>query len=786
MSVSDLDQKEAEQKEINQKEVSQKAKNVLLGSQLEIVWQDYDEPLGEVESEEEGQSEFAELFAESCRQLDEIREGTIISGKVTSLSGDYVIVDIGHKTDGEIPGYEFRSRGDESAGLCVKEGDTIEVFLESFEDQDGHLVLSYEKAELMKAWDRLAQAFENEEVISGKVVRKIKGGLHVDVGVRAFLPGSQIDLRPVKDLDSLVGESFDFKIIKFHKARANVVLSRRVLLEHDREQIRQRTITNLKEGLQLKGVVKNLTDYGAFVDLGGVDGLLHITDMSWGRVSHPSQVFEIGQEIEVLVLSYDPKTVRVSLGYKQLQEDPWAQVVERYEVGSKAQGVVVSLTDYGAFVELEDGIEGLIHISEMSWSRRIRHPSKLVSIGDEVAVVILGIDLKAKRISLGMKQLEANPWETIQDKYQVGDVIKGVIRNVTEFGIFVAVEEGVDALIHVSDISWTERLKRPPETYRRGQEVEAKVLQIDTVGEKFSLGIKQLSADPWTEVVERYQVGSEHTGTVSKVMNFGAFVKVDEGFEGLIHVSELSSDAKYQRPYDLVKEGDEVRFMVLALDERDRKISLSKKVVDLGLEGEELGEYIEEAKNPASRRSYRQRSSDTRREEGVQNGEPATTEEQGGVAAAQLEGTAAAGTASADEVAATGDEEASSSAAASKEGLEPSATEPSAIEEPSATEEPSADAGGEEGAVSEAPSQLLEEDPEGDVVGESSSGAGGESEEDHAPSSAASVEGVDASASEALVEQQEVVEEPSATEPSATEPSAVEGPSAADNLQAEK
>ena len=587
--------------------MDQEEKDVLLGTDLKIVWQDDDSTWMDRDTEESHDSEFAQLYAQSCEHLDEIKERTIIKAKVTNISGDYVIVDIGHKTDGEIPGYEFRGphQEGESTELSVQVGDTIEVFLESFEDSEGQLVLSYEKAELMKAWDRLAKAFEEEAVVRGTVVRKIKGGLHVDVGVRAFLPGSQIDLRPVKDLDSLVGESFDFKIIKFHKGRANVVLSRRVLLEQGREEIRQKTITDLKEGLQVKGVVKNLTDYGAFVDLGGVDGLLHITDMSWGRVSHPSQVFEIGQEIEVLILSYDPKTVRVSLGYKQLQEDPWTQVVEKYEVDSKAQGVVVSLTDYGAFVELEDGVEGLIHISEMSWSRRVRHPSKLVSIGDEVAVVILGIDLKAKRISLGMKQLEVNPWESIQEKYQPGDVIKGVIRNVTDFGIFVAVEEGVDALIHVSDISWTERLKRPPETYHKGQEVEAKVLQIDTVGEKFSLGIKQLQEDPWNQVMERYQVGSVHSGVVSKVMNFGAFVKIEEGFEGLIHVSELSAETAFKRPYDLVNEGDEVSFMVLSVDHKDRRISLSKKVVDLGLEGEELGEYIEEARNPSSKRSVR-------------------------------------------------------------------------------------------------------------------------------------------------------------------------------------
>ena len=319
---------------------------------------------------------------------------------------------------------------------------------------------------------------KKKEVVSGKIVRRVKGGLHVDIGVRAFLPGSQIDLRPVKNLDELVGQVQEYKIIKFNKARSNVVLSRRVLLERNREKTRLETIQNLKEGLVIKGVVKNLTDYGAFIDLGGVDGLLHITDMSWGRVSHPSQIFEVGQEADVVVLSYDAKSLRVSLGYKQLQEDPWVEAIQKYQENTRAKGLVVSLTDYGAFVELEDGIEGLIHISEMSWSKRIKHPSKVVSIGDEVEFMILGIDPKAKRISLGIKQLEDNPWDGIEEKYHVGDVIKGQVHNTTDFGIFVAVEEGVDALIHVSDISWIERIKRPADHFHKGQEIEAKVLQI--------------------------------------------------------------------------------------------------------------------------------------------------------------------------------------------------------------------------------------------------------------------------------------------------------------------
>ena len=604
---TEASQQGASQQGVSQQEVSEKTTesqqqdHIFSAGAVDVVWQDDDGDFGlEQDNDELKNSEFVQLFEESCSKLGEIKEGAIISGLITSISGDYAIVDIGHKTDAEVPLYEFKEGGEDSEPLNVSVGDKVDVYLESFENRHGDLVLSFEKAQLVKAWDNLALAFENGDVVQGKVVRRVKGGLHVDVGVRAFLPGSQIDLRPVKNLDNLVGETFDYKIIKFNKARANVVLSRRVLLEHDREKVRTQTIDNLKEGINVKGIVKNLTDYGAFVDLGGVDGLLHITDMSWGRVSHPSQLFEIGQELEVVVLSYDAKSLRVSLGYKQLQEDPWSSVVKKYAVGSKARGVVVSLTDYGAFVELENGIEGLIHISEMSWSKRIRHPSKLVAIGDEVDVMILGVDTNAKRISLGMKQLETNPWDSIEEKYHIGDVISGKIRNITDFGIFVAVEEGVDALIHVSDISWTERMRRPAEKFHKGQEIQAKVLQINTVEEKFSLGIKQLQEDPWANIVSAYTVGSRHKGVVSKVMNFGVFVKMEQGFEGLIHVSELNVEHTIRRPVEYMNVGDEIEYIVLNMVRQDRKISLSKKAVDLGLEGEELKKYIARYQMPSS------------------------------------------------------------------------------------------------------------------------------------------------------------------------------------------
>lgn len=603
-------------------------KTTLLGSETPIIWEDADY---DGKDQEVARSEFAELFEENYANLDEIKVGKIIAGKVTQISGDYVIVDIGHKTDGEIPTYEFFSKEEESEEdvnaskkrqLLVQPGDTIDVFLESFENRDGQLVLSYEKAQEVKSWNRLGEAFEQEEIVVGKIVRRVKGGLHVDVGVRAFLPGSQIDLRPVKNLDEFVGQSFDFKIIKFNKSRANVVLSRRILLESDRAKVREKTISHLKEGLELKGIVKNLTNYGAFVDLGGVDGLLHITDMSWGRVSHPSQVFDIGQEIEVVILSYNAESMRISLGHKQLQEDPWSHAIHKYDVGSRNTGVVVSLTDYGAFVELEEGIEGLIHISEMSWLKRIRHPSKLVSIGDEVEVLVLGVDAEAKRISLGMKQLEANPWDMVSEKYQVGDIISGKIRNITDFGLFVAIEEGIDALVHISDISWTERTRRCVDDYYKGQEIQAKVLQIDVEGEKFSLGIKQLQEDPWNAVLEKYVVGSQHVGVISKVINFGVFVKIPEGFEGLVHISELSSDLTQKRLNEAVSPGDEMNFLVLSLDSAGRKISLSQKALELGLEGDALQEYINSDKNqPISRDKFVDNSSqsdDTTSKESVE------------------------------------------------------------------------------------------------------------------------------------------------------------------------
>ena len=551
---------------------------------LKITWEDEDTGF---DLEENSSSEFEALLNETSDGSD-IKEGSIVKGSVVRITDDYVSVDIGHKTYGDIPTFEFRNP---EGGVNVDLGQEVEVYLDCFEDGDGEMILSRERAEMLRAWDRISEAYENDEVVEGMIMARVKGGLSVDIGVKAFLPGSQVDLRPVRNLDKLINSKFNFKIIKFNKKRGNIVLSRRVLLEQDREKMRSETLTNLEEGAVLKGIVKNITDYGAFVDLGGIDGLLHITDMSWGRINHPTQLFEVGQEVEVKVLSYDEGRQRVSLGYKQLQQDPWIEASQKYAVETKTRGTVVSLTDYGAFVELEDGIEGLIHISEMSWSKRVRHPSKVVSIGDEVDVVVLAIDLDSRRISLGMKQMEPNPWEVVKDKYQEGDIIRGKIRNITDFGIFVGIEDGIDGLIHISDISWTDRIKHPGDLFKKGDEVEAKVLQIDTEGEKFSLGIKQLTEDPWVEVSKTLTPGSKGNGEVTKVTDFGAFIKIQEGIEGMIHVSELDAN-EVAKPTDVVNVGDNIEFIVLSSDSDERRFSLSRKAFLKGLQGDELKEYI--------------------------------------------------------------------------------------------------------------------------------------------------------------------------------------------------
>jgi small subunit ribosomal protein S1 len=480
--------------------------------------------------------EYARLLDLYDNSFRNIAEGEVVKGTVLKVTASEVIVDVGYKSEGIIPIDEFV---DETGQISVQPGDTVDVLLERTEDREGYVVLSREKAEKMKIWDEVEKAYAEKKVVIGRVIERIKGGLAVDIGVRAFLPGSQIDVRPVRNLDALRGQELRMRVIKVNKKRGNIVLSRKVLLEEENAEKKKHTLDTLAEGKVLRGVVKNITDYGAFIDLGGIDGLLHITDMSWGRVSHPSELFKVNDEIDVIVLKYDPATERVSLGHKQLMNDPWSNVIERYPVGARMSGKVVSLTDYGAFVELEPGVEGLIHVSEMSWSKRVKHPSKILNVGDSVEAMVLGVDPGARRISLGLKQVESNPWHELSEKYPIGTTITGKVRNLTEFGAFVEVEEGIDGLIHISDMSWSKRLKHPSEVLKKGDTVEAMVLNIDAENQRLSLGLKQLQTDVWDEFFTQHHMGDVVEGKVVRLTNFGAFVELVEGIEGLIHVSEF-------------------------------------------------------------------------------------------------------------------------------------------------------------------------------------------------------------------------------------------------------
>jgi small subunit ribosomal protein S1 len=502
-----------------------------------------------------------------------IREQSVVKGRVIGISDDWITVDISYKAEGMIPTSEFRNP---EGGIDIKVGDEIDVFLDAMEEEDGALVLSKEKADLMKAWDEISKAVQANQVVKGTVVARVKGGLQVDIGVKAFLPGSQVDLRPVKNLDKLIGEVFDFKIIKFNPRRGNIVLSRRELLEQERQEKREETVGRLQIGAIMTGIVKNITDYGAFIDLGGIDGLLHITDMSYGRLNHPSEMFEVGAAIEVKVLKFDPDTQRVSLGYKQIRPDPWEEAQYKYPVGSIVRGKVVSIPDYGAFIELEDGIEGLVHITEMTWNKRIKHPSKLVAVGDVAEAKVLGIDVENKRISLGMKQLEANPWDIVEQQYPVGSIVKGKVRNITDFGIFVGIDEGIDGLVHVSDLSWGSHVRHPGDKFKKGDDVEARVLSIDKENERFSLGMKQLSEDPWYTVHSRYFLGQVIEGTVVHRTDFGVFVEIEDGVEGLVHLSELAG-GQGENWFERYPDGQKIKAEIIHIDSHDRKVSLSER-----------------------------------------------------------------------------------------------------------------------------------------------------------------------------------------------------------------
>ena len=502
-------------------------------------------------------------------------EGEVVRGIVLKVSSSEVVVDVGYKSEGIIALEEFR---DENGQITIKAGDTVDVLLEKTEDKEGYVVLSKEKAEKMKVWDDVERAYQERRVVTGRVIERVKGGLAVDIGVRAFLPGSQVDIRPVRNLDSLRGQELRMRVIKVNKKRGNIVLSRKAVLEEENAERKRETLETLEEGKILMGAVKNITEYGAFVDLGGIDGLLHITDMSWGRINHPSEVLNVGDEIKVVVLKFDRETERVSLGYKQLKADPWTTATIKYPTAARVKGKVVSLTDYGAFVELEEGVEGLIHVSEMSWSKKVKHPSKILTVGQEVECQVLGIDQEAHRISLGLKQVETNPWLELVEKYPVGSRIKGKVRNLTEFGAFVEVEEGIDGLIHISDLSWTKRVKHPSEILKKGDVVEAVVLNIDAENQRLSLGLKQLATDIWDEFFAHHKVGDIVEGTIVRLTNFGAFVELHEGIEGLVHVSELD-EKRIERPEEQFKPGDAFAMKIIKINEAERKIGLSIKAV---------------------------------------------------------------------------------------------------------------------------------------------------------------------------------------------------------------
>jgi small subunit ribosomal protein S1 len=537
-------------------------------------------PLAGGSAAETDHDEIEDLYE---RSLQDLSEGEVVRGTIVGVKPNEVLVDVGYKSEGTIPIEEFHR-----SGLTPEIGQEIEVYLEAKEDSEGLIVLSKEKADKIKVWDVITRAYEKGSPVEGRVVEVVKGGLAVDVGVKAFLPGSQVDLRPVKNLASMVGQQIRARVIKFNRRRGNVVLSRRVVLEEEREEKRKHTLAVLQEGMAMTGVVKNITDYGAFIDLGGVDGLLHITDMSWGRVSHPSELVQVGDRIEVVVLHFDRESGRVSLGHKQKGPDPWDSVEERFAVSSRHRGKVVSLTNYGAFVELDRGIEGLVHVSEMSWTRRVRHPSKLVNVGDEVEVMVLAVDKTQKRISLGMKQVEADPWESIDERFRAGTKVQGKVRNLTDFGAFVELEPGIDGLLHISDMTWARNVAHPSEILKKGQAIETVILHVDRENKRISLGLKQLQRDPWEDVTRKFPVGANVRGKVVRLTEFGAFVELEPGVDGLLHISQMSS-RPVARPEDVVQLGDELTVKIIRIEPNERRIGLSLRdlAADMVVEEEE-------------------------------------------------------------------------------------------------------------------------------------------------------------------------------------------------------
>ena len=534
-------------------------------------WMEAYEVVEGEETETQEVTEFSQLLDSS--ESKSFTEGEVFKGFVISVDDVYVTVDIGYKQEGLVSVKEFMNF---DGTLKIKAGDTIEVYLEKLESSHGNLVLSKDKAEILKAWDKISEACEKGTPLEGTVIAKVKGGLSVDIGVKAFLPGSQIDLRPTRYLDKYIGKKMEFKVIKFNKKRGNIVLSRRAILQEERGKLRSEILDQIQEGMIVKGIVKNITDYGAFIDLGGIDGLLHITDMSWGRVKHPSNLLNVGEEIEVKILKFDSEKERVSLGLKQVQPNPWGKAKDSYQTGTKVSGEIVSVKDYGVFIELDDGIEGLIHVSEMSWTGKIKNPQKNYNVGEKVEAQVIDVDVENKRISLGIKQLMDNPWDALQTSYPIGRKVEGTIKSIVDFGIFVDLGEEIDALIHISDVSWTKKNVNLTDEYKEGQKIEAMVLSIDVENQKFCLGIKQLEEDPWKKIEERLPIGTIVEAEVVRVTDFGAFVELETGIEGLIHISELSED-RVENPQEVVKKGDKPKSMVISVDKESKKIALSIK-----------------------------------------------------------------------------------------------------------------------------------------------------------------------------------------------------------------
>jgi small subunit ribosomal protein S1 len=542
------------------------------------------------ESAELSPEEYEKLLGMYDDTLRDLSEGQVVKGRIVKVLANEVVVDVGYKSEGMISLAEFSTR---DGSPEVAAGDEVEVLLEKTENKEGYLVLSKEKAVKMKVWERVEKAYRDGEPISGRIVDRIKGGLAVDIGIRAFLPGSLVDLRPVRNLDSYKGQELDMRVIKVNRRRGNIVLSRKAILEDENREKKQKTLDGLEEGKVVIGVVKNLTEYGAFIDLGGLDGLLHITDMSWGRINHPSELFAIGDEKEVVVLKFDAERERVSLGYKQRTPDPWANVEDRYPIGSRVTGKVVSLTDYGAFVALEEGVEGLIHVSAMSWTKRVKHPSKIVNVDEEVEAMVLDLDKENRRLSLGLKQTEPNPWALIDQKYEVGSRITGKVRNLTNFGAFIEVEEGVDGLVHISDLTWSKRIKHPSEILQKGDEVEAVILKIDTENQRLSLGIKQLQPNTWDEFFRLHNVGDVLRGKVVRLTEFGAFVEMDDGVEGLVHVSEFSME-RVENPETYFEIGDEMDVKIIKMDPTENKVGLSVKAIVQDTQASDMAAYAHE------------------------------------------------------------------------------------------------------------------------------------------------------------------------------------------------